>query len=250
MSVNALNHPDKEITVEDELESILHVIIHIATRFVHSNLRAELTGRFLHDYFDDFRENSDGDLTCGAFKLSVIESGTITISSFNRADTDAELRFLWPNGQKTSHPLNRIINELLSWFKALYAHQKLDATSSSSLPEADSTKPFFTTSIYSGIAATLDDVFGSVKSSDLEVLPSTQLPEDEANKRLREKLATHDAFIRLLVIETHKTWPEEDRVADKRPKAGYNKRRNQSQAGSTITGSMKRRREDDGRSPL
>ena len=78
MSAHALNDEERQIGIEDELESILHVLLYIAVRFLRSNLDPENVGRFLHEYFDSYTPGYAA-YRCGSAKLEAMEHGTISL---------------------------------------------------------------------------------------------------------------------------------------------------------------------------
>lgn len=67
LSAGALTYPEKQIVVQDELESVVHVMIHMAIRFLPHNCDDNNVGRLLYYYFDDCQATDTG-YGCGALK--------------------------------------------------------------------------------------------------------------------------------------------------------------------------------------
>ena len=59
MSANALNNPAKIIGIADDLESIFHVLVYFALRFLPSNAHEKATQILLFDYFDHHSDGND-----------------------------------------------------------------------------------------------------------------------------------------------------------------------------------------------
>lgn len=107
----------KAITLPDELESIFHVLLYMSARFLPHNCAREDTGRFLHRFFDDF-DTADTGYICGGTKMRCMTSGQVV---FVQQNARQELQFRAKEGSDCRHPVDGIINTLLSWFKAYYA---------------------------------------------------------------------------------------------------------------------------------
>ena len=80
--------------MQDELESIFHVLIYYAVRFVDSNIDPKYVDQFVYDYFDARLQYLDGD-RCGLLKKSSIKAGFIDVSGYNDARS-GELEFYRP----------------------------------------------------------------------------------------------------------------------------------------------------------
>ncbi len=96
MSAHALNDEERPIVLEDELESVLHILLYIAIRFIRSNLAPADVGQFLHDYFDSYSASATA-YRCGSAKLAAMEHGVISLRGYN-GDTDdrkLSLKFYW-----------------------------------------------------------------------------------------------------------------------------------------------------------
>ena len=82
MSVHALNDETRRIILPDELESIFHVLLYVAVRFLPHNLPDQDVGQFLYDYFDGYSFYSSG-VRCGWAKRHAMNSGEISLQSYN-----------------------------------------------------------------------------------------------------------------------------------------------------------------------
>ncbi|KAI0333035.1 hypothetical protein GY45DRAFT_1245657, partial [Cubamyces sp. BRFM 1775] len=54
MSANALRHPSKRIIVQDDMESLFHLLLYKAIRYLPHNCSE--VGRFVEKYFDGYEE--------------------------------------------------------------------------------------------------------------------------------------------------------------------------------------------------
>ncbi|RPD52762.1 hypothetical protein L226DRAFT_368581 [Lentinus tigrinus ALCF2SS1-7] len=89
MSAHALNDDTRRIILPDELESIFHVLLYLAVRFLPHNIPDQDVGQFLHDYFDRTGAR------CGWAKQSAMHCGYISLRTYN-GDLDPDnvtLRF-------------------------------------------------------------------------------------------------------------------------------------------------------------
>ncbi|EIW54502.1 uncharacterized protein TRAVEDRAFT_88385, partial [Trametes versicolor FP-101664 SS1] len=75
LSVFAHHEPEKTILVPDELESFFHALLYMAIRFLPHN--CQNVGAFIHDYFEDYLQVSNGDYRCGPAKKRAINVGHI-----------------------------------------------------------------------------------------------------------------------------------------------------------------------------
>ena len=141
MSVGTLLRKTKPRTIADDLESFLYVLVYYAVRFLPHNLSDEATERFFHSYFDDYVEGPSG-YSCGHMKYFTMRRGVIDVALVCRGMTDAagrqtqtlEFYYIPPsstpsgsgdsecNGRVTCwrHHINRLLDELLRGFQALY----------------------------------------------------------------------------------------------------------------------------------
>lgn len=159
MSVNALNNPDKPVSIPDELESFFHALLWFAIRWLPHNCND--VGKFMLEYFDAGCTEDDKEYTCGAVKENAMNS-----SKGLRTNSSTPLRFLrqslpkqtsegpstrlstsselsnsgeasasavkapkWP--QADLHPIDAVFTGLLDWFHAAYQlanHRELEPT--------------------------------------------------------------------------------------------------------------------------
>ncbi|KAH9889416.1 hypothetical protein C8Q73DRAFT_793613 [Cubamyces lactineus] len=76
MSANALRHPHKRILVQDDIESLFHLLLYYAVRFLPNNLSD--VGRFMDLYFDGY-EDYNGVTYGGEKKLVTMRLGKLTV---------------------------------------------------------------------------------------------------------------------------------------------------------------------------
>ena len=143
MSVQALNDPEKAITIEDEIEAFFHVLLYHAIRFLPHNIKPESVPQFLVDYFDSCSVIKDDEYGCGFTKRAAIVHGMIEVAPGHRTDSSQTLKFLHPVDKGTAHPINDIIQRLLISFKAAY-DLHTDTLKSGVSDEADVAKDFLT----------------------------------------------------------------------------------------------------------
>ncbi|KAI0359684.1 hypothetical protein OH77DRAFT_1518062 [Trametes cingulata] len=215
LSVKALNDDEKVIDVPDELESVFHVLLYVAIRFLPHNCRRDDVGKFLYSYFDDC-ENTDKGYGCGEKKRNSMQRGEITFVQQGRT---LNLRFYWSPGSDKQHPINEVIQELLTWFKAYYATHDRDVEDFGAGPgDAVLERP----GTPQAIADDWD--WGDDEQEESSSARPTDAPIDKANEGKASKLVDHSAmaklFKRYLDTKTH-PWPSKDKEADKRPKKGY-----------------------------
>ena len=327
MSVHASNNESRRIILPDELESIFHVLLNLAVRFLPHNLPDENVGQFLYDYFDDYSPHASG-FRCGPAKRAAITSGVISLEAYNgdQDPNNSRLRFGFdpskpvqlplppsaavrqvtpqpvqhadtpsgspanasrspsPASRSTSswgsdnttrsrehslqsevdtapplqrtHPLNTIIDELLKWFQAYYALEKLQqsrpqeavaVSEKTKIPSQGSkvqkmrqkTASRSTSSLTSTAAAQ-----AAVNASPTAG-PTATAAQVEELWALADKLMSHQPFIDLIDKTFEQEWPENDKGKDKKPKKGVAVRKSQVPAASeTHTSARKRKLEE------
>ncbi|EIW54475.1 uncharacterized protein TRAVEDRAFT_131901, partial [Trametes versicolor FP-101664 SS1] len=79
MSVNALNHPHKPISIPDELESFFHSMLWFAIRWLPHN--SDNVGTFMFEYFDTGCTENGKEYYCGTRKQVALEGATLRTSS-------------------------------------------------------------------------------------------------------------------------------------------------------------------------
>ena len=84
--------------MQDELESIFHVLVYYSVRFVDSNI--DYVDNFICDYFDAHLQYLDGE-RCGSLKRESILDGFIHVSWYNNARL-GKLEFYAPNSSDSS----------------------------------------------------------------------------------------------------------------------------------------------------
>ncbi|KAI0645247.1 hypothetical protein C8Q79DRAFT_1119960 [Trametes meyenii] len=269
MSALALNDHKKSIRIEDELESFLHVILHISVRFLPHNLADAHVPQFLHDYFDDY-SSAGTDHHCGTAKFAAMQLGFVGISQYNNeSDGPDQLRFFCPTDHASddppesadtvkasthsaiAHPLNDIVEPLLSWLSAHYILRRLERESRASL----------TTLVDGDVSQVLDSGFMCLmakarrphKAQDREVSSAAEAPRKVSTSSVAPdrtvlaerawKLGSHTATLELFesVLSKGRWPPLPDRVAERKPAKGWIPRMNdQVPKVSFISGSRKR----------
>lgn len=311
MSAHALNDDKRVIVLPDELESVFHVLLYFAIRFLQHNLSTNNVGHFLHDYFDAYCSYADG-YRCGARKFEVMKLGFIDITSYNGAlkGSKWKLQFLFKSAEvettshepsdsaavsylsseyapsqaeqsstphfasspraaqpsspfgadllpvpltlpledqnrleaeERSHPLNHIIDTLLTWFKAYY-EQDRSLSQRSKTSAGPGVIPLAASKLLQTLQRRIHPTDGSTHSapsvSESEDAPrigpatASESERSETGTRaetaaLAKNLMSHDPILKLFEESLGKTWPSDDKGPDKKPRRGYVPRRDQ-----------------------
>ncbi|KAI1784665.1 hypothetical protein LXA43DRAFT_954783 [Ganoderma leucocontextum] len=132
MSVYSVQYPGSPVSIPDELESFLHVLLYLALRYLRSSLPSP--GIFIDDYFVSSGADEEGRTLCGQLKQEVICNGQLV---FNRKPVnflpdpqpESESQHAGPSAANPAppSPLNHLIADLLSHFKAHYAVREYNA---------------------------------------------------------------------------------------------------------------------------
>ncbi|KAH9889432.1 hypothetical protein C8Q73DRAFT_654349 [Cubamyces lactineus] len=75
LSANALSHPSKRIMVQDDMESLFHLLLYQAIKYLPHNCFD--VGRFIEEYFDGYEE-LNGTYIVGKEKMNAMRSGVVT----------------------------------------------------------------------------------------------------------------------------------------------------------------------------
>ncbi|TFK89926.1 hypothetical protein K466DRAFT_413420 [Polyporus arcularius HHB13444] len=209
MSMYCLDHPEKPVTIADELEAFLHVMVYCGVRLVCHNLK-EVRG-FVEDYFDGYHVNANNRFGAPVGKSKVLETGKLRISEVDNVIF----------GSVKDHPLNRLVADLLSLFVARYTllYRDLDEQQ-----QRASTPPN-----HRGAAPLLAEQPQQVplsrkkksRRNDEDAMDVDEPLGNRSEARLKEraaKLHTHDEFIAILEkwFDSDK-WPIADTVPDRLP---------------------------------
>ncbi len=235
MSVHSVQNPSDPITIPDELESFLHVLLYLALRYLRSSLRCP--GIFIDDYFASSSRDMEGGVICGMLKERIVYDGKlafhrkpVTFLPDPEPSSDERPQHA---GSSPPSPLNNLIADLLIHFKALYAVRAYNTAIKTRERE-----PKRLRSLYDAIASALD-----VISYDEETLlairlsygatetlraprrvnkprpapgPDTVEPSDEDKERAA-RLATHRYMKDLIFnyIRSNVLWPSAEHVGDR-----------------------------------
>ncbi|TBU56976.1 hypothetical protein BD310DRAFT_1022212, partial [Dichomitus squalens] len=110
VSVNLLSNALSRHRLQDELESLLHVLIYYSIRYLHSTLTDGQVASFIDEYFDCF-SLLNGKISCGEKKSMIIRDKGELVFSKGYGLT----RVLFGS------PMDKLIATVLRWFKAHYA---------------------------------------------------------------------------------------------------------------------------------
>lgn len=253
MSVYSIQHPSSLTTVADELESFLHVLLYLAVRFLRSSLPSP--GIFVDEYFMAERVDEKGKTRCGVLKQDVMRSGQLIfhwkpVTFLPDPEESEESQDAGPNAVQPPppSPLNHLIVDLLSHFKAHYAVMEYNIAQKLGIrPKPIRSLYAVTTSAYEADS----DASDSDSDSDVDVdnedmllklrqdwdeamAPNADLPEGEdkfdpssaesleareptdEEKNKAARLATHEYVKNLFFkyIKSNVLWPSRDHVGD------------------------------------
>ena len=132
MSVYSIQHPDIPVSIPDELESFLHVLLYLALRCLRSSLKTP--GNFIHRYFMSSETDDDGRTLCAELKQQVVSNGELVfnrkpVSFLSAPQPSSESQKDGPPAADSPPPsrLNPLIEDLLSHFKAHYIVREYNA---------------------------------------------------------------------------------------------------------------------------
>ena len=113
MSVAILLDPYKVVDICDDFESVVHVLIYHAVRYLPSD--CERVGDWIEDFFDSYNISADGSYLCGTLKrVTIQDAGRLRLTT-----TGKPLLF--------KGPMDRLLHTLLQAFKAYYAVKTYDS---------------------------------------------------------------------------------------------------------------------------
>ncbi len=126
MSVYSVQHPGSAVSIPDELESFLHVLLYLALRYLCSSLQSP--GIFIDRYFMSSWTDEKGSTLCGELKHQVVSNGRLVLNTkpitfLSHVQPSSESHHDGPPIANSSplSPLNQLIEDLLLHFKDLYA---------------------------------------------------------------------------------------------------------------------------------
>lgn len=241
MSVNALNNPDKVISIPDELESFFHALLWFAIRWLPHNCND--VDKFMFEYFDTGRTENGKEYTCGTVKQSTMNSAHLITptnaplhffrrplskkgpqgpsaqlltsgdpSDSGEPSTSAVKAPEWSEADSDLHPIDDVFAELLDWFQAAYHlanHRKLEPT------------PVTMQQPLEGLDAVRFKRFQLLLAEDSQPLgvalsdPTLQQTRAALEERAK-KLETHKAMLKFLYARAFApdVWPQGDKQPD------------------------------------
>ena len=231
MSVNLLTRPSSPVKISDELESFFHVLIYCAVRFLKHNIPEDFVGSFLHRDFDLAGGcTQKGEPTAPELKRDSMWFGRISLLGFGSRD---RLQFMWVDEEPSQscdpatppppdydHPLNELIDGLLSWFRARYTLDDL-STRVSTHTSSSASPPTGGRLICVGRSSRRKDSSQiQIKLSD----PGDLQPSHEHMEGLRHDAANldnHSHVLRLIKRVAREPFPLFDKGDDKQPVCEY-----------------------------
>ncbi|KAH9947742.1 hypothetical protein B0H21DRAFT_851969 [Amylocystis lapponica] len=207
LSAFSLNDAFKPMCLQDDLESFFHVLLYEAIRFLPSN--SPNVAAFMTRYFDD-AICDDGKYSCGPAKSEAMNFGHIYIL-VDGLGKDLQFHFFSRRDRaQVPHPLDEVIEELLSWFGAFYRHTKHLKKSPRHLTNSERTDPQFANidPFLSNAPVPVPD--RSIRRAKLAITPET----DADTAAL---LDSHQPMARFMtdMCRQHNVWPSDDKVPDR-----------------------------------
>ena len=218
------------------------MLIYYAVRFLKHNLPDESVGLFLNNYFDASSGlTQKGELTSPELKRRSMEVGRIPLSGFGIHDN---LRFMWVDHAEQqnehtaqsadpeadalttpadfAHPLNQLIEILLSWFSALYTLEALKKPPSDSTTSSGSGAPSQTHKNSMVIPLSRSRRNASSSRAEVGAKPKQLSPAQlEELQQLAAKLDDQSNVLALIEEIAIQPFPTLDKGKDKRPEKGY-----------------------------
>ncbi|RPD53444.1 hypothetical protein L226DRAFT_617398 [Lentinus tigrinus ALCF2SS1-7] len=249
LSVNCLLDKHRIVDIPDDLESILHVLLHFAVRFLPHNIKDDSVGVFLYQYFDDYSTSYHGPTSSPA-KFAAMKDGEINLTlltggkvvdgtpqqdllhfyeqALPPTEEDSDTNSALPPG----HPINDLLSILLGWFKGYYALSRPQPPKTN---EGSHTTTRWTADImdFAGedpvsLAAAQAAARGSAQSTTAASTEATSAQDTRASPTVpavKDPMAaakiTHEAFKIEFVTRLFNPsiiWPALDKCPDKRPK--------------------------------
>ena len=216
------------------MESIFHVLIYFALRFLPHNADDMIVNRLLYSYFDDYYDGVSR-FTCGLSKYHAITMGYVDITpatcGTTKCPTDEERKYLVfylskPTADKPQpalHPINDLIATFLEWFRAFYS---LDIRAVEPEKAPGRTEPVKSRRQMSSVVVPkVATASATVKAPTHSVPRLVVRPPPEQEPEIRSRVETHDKMIEelnsALGPDRINDWPEDDKGADKRSPGGY-----------------------------
>ncbi|RPD53824.1 hypothetical protein L226DRAFT_617358 [Lentinus tigrinus ALCF2SS1-7] len=265
MSWYILTYTDQPVTIPDELESFVHVLIYAAVRLV-DHIYPDIRG-FIEYYFDGYVVTEDSSYGCPSGKSYCIVQGQLTNSA-----SPNDLLFRAKNLALENHPLNKLVCELLALIRTRYivlAHQRRLA-SKVEMHRPVSPSPSRPVGQKPRIRDTLSDVESDSDEEDDEEEEETESYSGGKSDKARAKQTTGEALMNTdpsratraaaKSLEKHSTlrkllqkylddctWPNNDTVRDRLKK--YTPRPRESISDVDSESSRKKARVDTGKAP-
>ncbi|KAI0691680.1 hypothetical protein C8Q76DRAFT_685792 [Earliella scabrosa] len=205
MSAASLLEPGKALEVADEVESLLHVTIYHAIRYLHHNCRDVYT--FMTEYFDQCSYDGSVPL-CGKTKYMVMWDGELVQNT-------VPIVFRSKSSTTPSHPLNDIITDMLERFRARYRARRL--AKQSVLPN-EPPRPTSSITQQPGVRtrkkASHMDLSAVSRPRGRAAAPATSTLSEQ-DKELAKSIETHAYFGDLLLGAINDlSWPTDDKHGD------------------------------------
>ncbi|KAH9947474.1 hypothetical protein B0H21DRAFT_883107 [Amylocystis lapponica] len=200
-SVASLNYAEKQMAIQDDLESFLYVLLYFALRFLPNN-HPDIP-HLMTNFFDGAYD-AQGVCRCGPIKKLAIRTGTIDWEETDGITNSLQIQYV-SNGAAAQHPLDMIISTLFEWFQAYYRLIEK--------PAKKATAPY---TVQGGVEP--EDLWVIEKTAEAEnfesVTKSISAPTDQ-DAELAAKLSSHRAICKLFErIGRAYSWPTDDKTSD------------------------------------
>lgn len=203
MSGHLLSGPYKGSVLQNDLESFLHVLLYIAIKYFKHNCPLADVDLFMSLFFDGATFTESSGWVSGGRKMLVMETGSLNLF--------CGMPFVF--GDHKSYPMNVIIGQFLSWFKAYYAVERARRSNTEEALEGPYHQPC------NELDPVMKKLVAMTKALERPAIsPATYtspLASDD-NELLAANISNHDSMLGVFMswfqIESIIFWPGDDRV--------------------------------------
>ncbi|KAI0666154.1 hypothetical protein C8Q78DRAFT_984862 [Trametes maxima] len=202
----------RPLTVEDDIEAFVYVLLHTAMQHVRHTLAPRAVGRFVHEFFETYRRFPNNVLDCSELKVKSVMDARLTFEGTDILFCD--------DGRAPVHPLNGLLFELFRRIQARYTVIEWEAQAGGGDgDESDDERDDEDQSACARQRADGRPARGTVKQ-DGQATQSLK-PPTARQRDLARGLQSHLAIVKLFskwVLD--KGWPLHDKVSSQFP-AGF-----------------------------
>ncbi|KAI0640547.1 hypothetical protein C8Q79DRAFT_930473 [Trametes meyenii] len=113
----------RPLTVDDDIEAFVYVLLHTAVQYVRHTLPARAAGRYIHEFFETYRRFPNNVVDCSELKVKSVMDARLAFEGTDILFCD--------DGRAPVHPLNGLLFELFRRLQARYTVIEWDAQADS-----------------------------------------------------------------------------------------------------------------------